>query len=295
MSFSGNVKKELLAIIPGARHCQIAELSAMIRFLGNEEDASCGTLCLHSENSAVLEKCFTLFEKAFNIELVVKKGGSPKKSSQSLVLQDAAVLSDVLSATMGYGVLQQECCRRAFLRAAFLASGSISTPEKYYHLEIVSSNETDSRVLQQVMQSFQLEAKVVRRKKDYVVYLKEGEQIVTMLGEMGANVSFLNLESIRVMKEMRGSVNRRVNCETANLNKTIISSVKQVEDIRYIEAHGGLGTLKPQLREMAEIRLRYPDTPLALLGQYLNPPIGKSGVNHRLKKLSEIAEALRET
>ncbi len=288
MSFSGEVKKELLSVMPKARHCVLAELSAMIYFMSREAERREGRLCLRSENEAVLEKCFTLLKKAFNIEFV------STKSSHMVTVDDPKTVSDILHAAMSHSVLNLECCRRAFLRGAFLTSGSISAPEKYYHFEVVSSELHGAEVLQNVMQSFMLDAKIVLRKKDYVVYLKEGEQIVTVLGEMGASVSFLNLESIRVMKEMRGSVNRRVNCETANLNKTIISSVRQVEDIRYIESHGGLNSLKPQLREMAEVRLRYPDTPLASLGQYLDPPIGKSGVNHRLKKLSEIAEALRD-
>ncbi|MBR1624056.1 MAG: DNA-binding protein WhiA, partial [Pseudobutyrivibrio sp.] len=135
--------------------------------------------------------------------------------------------------------------------------------------------------------------KYVRRNGKFVVYLKEGTQIVEILRVMEAAHSVMELENIRVVKEVRGTINRKVNCETANISKTVNTAVRQIEDINLIEERLGLENLPPQLQEIAQVRLEYPDTPLGSLGQYLDPPIGKSGVNHRLKKLAKIAEDLR--
>lgn len=147
--------------------------------------------------------------------------------------------------------------------------------------------------MQEVIGSFDSDAKIVERKGHQVVYLKEGSQIVDMLNVMEAYVSLMNLENIRILKEMRNSINRQVNCETANINKTVNAAVKQIQDIELIRDTMGLDELPQNLREMALLRLEYPDAPLKELGNYLEPPVGKSGVNHRLRKLSAIAEGLR--
>ena len=154
---------------------------------------------------------------------------------------------------------QQSCCKRAFIRGAFLASGSISDPEKGYHFEIVTQDERKATHLQEIICSFQIDAKIVLRKKSYVVYVKEGAQIVDMLAIMEANVALMNLENIRILKEMRNSVNRKVNCETANINKTVNAAVKQIEDIRLIEQKKGFHNLNEGLAEIAELRLQYPE------------------------------------
>jgi hypothetical protein len=142
------------------------------------------------------------------------------------------------------------------------------------------------------MTGFETDAKIVERKERYVVYLKEGSQIVDMLNVMEAYVSLMNLENVRILKEMRNSVNRKVNCETANISKTVNAAVKQIEDITKIRDTIGLDELPPHLKEMALLRLEYPDAPLKELGNYLDPPVGKSGVNHRLRRLSEIADTI---
>ena len=186
--------------------------------------------------------------------------------------------------------LEKSCCRRAFLRGAFLCAGSVSDPEKGYHLEFVCSKEAKARQLRQVIQGFDIEAKIVLRKKYYVVYIKEGAGIVDLLNVMGAHVALMDLENLRILKEMRNSINRRVNCETANITKTVNAANRQIEDILFLRDHYGLQKLPPALRDMALARLEYPDAPLKELGQRLEPPVGKSGVNHRLRKLSELAE-----
>jgi len=185
------------------------------------------------------------------------------------------------------------CCKRAFIRGAFLASGSISDPEKGYHFEIVCSDEQKAEQLRELIRSFEIDAKIVMRKKSYVVYVKEGAQIVDMLAVMEANVALMNLENIRIVKEMRNTVNRKVNCETANINKTVNAAVKQTEDIRLIQEKMGFHNLNEGLAEIAELRLQYPEATLKELGMMLNPQVGKSGVNHRLRKLSQIADGLR--
>lgn len=308
MSFSGKVKEELSRQISSARHCRIAETAALLSACGRI--TSDGSLRLQTENAAVVRKGFTLLQKTFNIEteIAVRESRQMKKGNLYYVeirnpdeirnILQGAKLS--LSKADGESlcsdnslVTQQSCCKRAFIRGAFLASGSISDPEKGYHFEIVCPDHQKAEQLQELIRSFQIDAKIVLRKKSYVVYVKEGAQIVDMLAVMEANVALMNLENIRILKEMRNSVNRKVNCETANINKTVSAAVKQIEDIKLIESRMGFQSLTEGLAETAELRLQYPEATLKELGMMLNPQVGKSGVNHRLRKLSEIADELR--
>lgn len=182
---------------------------------------------------------------------------------------------------------------RAFLRDAFLETGSMSNPEKGYHLEFVCEDEEYARKLIEAMRKFKITAKTVQRKRYTVVYIKESEDIVELLNVMGAHNSLMNLENLRILKDMRNSINRRVNCETANISKTVSAANKQIEDIEYIKRHYDFDDLSENLRDIAEMRLEYPDATLKELGEYLVPPVGKSGVNHRLRKLSELADSIR--
>ena len=169
----------------------------------------------------------------------------------------------------------------------------MSDPEKFYRLESVSATEEKATQLQHMIATFQVDAKIIIRKKYYVVYIKEGSQIVDMLNIMGAPVALMELENIRILKEMRNSVNRQVNCETANINKTVSAAVKQIEDITYIRDTAGLESLPENLQEIARVRLALPEATLKELGEALDPPVGKSGVNHRLRKLGELADKMR--
>jgi DNA-binding protein WhiA len=191
-------------------------------------------------------------------------------------------------------LVQQSCCRRAFIRGAFLVAGSISNPEKSYHFEIVCLSEERAEQLQALIHSFGPDAKIVQRKKYFIVYIKEGAQIVDMLNIMGAHNSLMNLENIRIVRDVRNNVNRKVNCEAANINKTVNAAVRQMEDIRYLDARKGLKALPDSLSAIAMLRLANPDASLKELGEMLQPPVGKSGVNHRLRKISRIAEELRQ-
>ena len=309
MSFSGMVKEELSKQIGAARHCRIAEIAALLSACGRITPE--GHLRIQMENDAVIRKYFTLLRKTFNIESeIFVRESSPQKKGQVYyvelkdedeirqVLQAAKLITDTENGDTlisGSGlVTQQSCCKRAFIRGSFLAAGSISDPRKGYHFELVCAEESKAFQLQDIIRSFQIDAKIVQRKRSYVVYVKEGDQIVDMLALMEANVALMNLENIRILKEMRNTVNRRVNCETANINKTVNAAVKQMEDIKLIEKKTGLENLNEGLAEIARLRLQYPEATLKELGMMLNPQVGKSGVNHRLRKLSEIANEMRE-
>ena len=289
MSFSHEVKEELAERMGSGRHCQMAELAAMLHFSGQygRDDAGNFTIGFQTENETVIKKGFTLLEKTFTIDTDVVIN---EEKMQELYQKfgDLSEPADEL-------LVKNTCCRRAFIRGAFLCVGSVSTPEKGYHLEFVCTTQQKAKQLQVLIQSFDIEAKIILRKKYYVVYLKEGRAIVDLLNVMEAHVALMNLENLRILKEVRNSINRRVNCEAANISKTVNAASRQIEDIELIKRHYGLENLPDNLREMAEIRLEYPDVPLKELGELLEPPVGKSGVNHRLRKLGEMAEKLRES
>lgn len=313
MSFSGNVKEELSSHWSSARHCQIAELSAVLGLCGsiviNSRDEY--SVKVHTENRAVARKVFTLIKKTFNIEtdISIRKNMQTKSISYSVIVKHHEEALRILQAVKlideqkdGFEeirivnpiVIQQTCCRRAFVRGAFLAAGSMSDPKKAYHFEVVCTAATMAEQIKDIICSFSMDAKIVHRKKNYVVYLKEGSQIVDMLNIMEAHVALMELENVRILKEMRNTVNRKVNCETANLNKTVSAAVKQMEDITYLRDTIGLERLSEGLEEAALVRLSHPDASLKELGALLSPPVGKSGVNHRLRKLSELAEKVRQ-
>ena len=191
-------------------------------------------------------------------------------------------------------LVQAVCCKRAYIRGAFIAAGSMSDPSKSYHFEIVCGELAQAEYVRDMINSFDLDAKIVTRKKTFVVYLKEGSQIVDVLNIMEAHIALMELENVRILKEMRNSVNRKVNCETANIHKTVSAAVRQIEDIRYIQQKIGFEQLSEGLAEIARLRLEQPEATLKELGMMLSTPVGKSGVNHRLRKLSDIAETLRD-
>lgn len=287
MSFSSEVKEELAKRISPARHCQIAELAAIMNLCGQYgRDENGGfTIGFQTENEAVARKGFTLLKKTYNIDTDIVLREEDIEGLLRKVGEPDGPVSPIL--------IKNACCQRAFLRGAFLSIGSMSDPAKGYHLEFDCTNEEKATQLQELIRGFDIEARIIRRKKYHVVYLKEGAGIVDLLNVCEAPVSLMNMENLRIIKEMRNSVNRRVNCETANIAKTVNAASRQVEDIEYIRKHYGFQNLPDSLREMAEMRLEYPDVPLKELGEYLNPVLGKSGVNHRLRKLSELAEKIR--
>lgn len=310
MSFSSKVKGELSLHFGNGRHCEIAEIAAIVNICG-QVVAFGSHFCLkiQTENFTVAKKCFTLLRNTFNIIVEISVRSSRRKQVYTLFVRDFTQAENILHAA---GIMYTEqgeqkimkriyspvvssiCCRRAYIRGAFIAVGSINDPEKNYHLEFVLTEAFAAEQLRDLVNSFGLDAKVVERKEHYVVYLKEGEQIVDLLNIMEAPLALMDLENVRIVKEMRNDINRKVNCETANLNKVVGAAVKQLEDIQYIEETIGLGSLPEQLEEIARLRLENPDKSLKELGSFLSTPVGKSGVNHRLRKISTIAETLRE-
>ena len=187
---------------------------------------------------------------------------------------------------------KKDCCARAFLRGAFLAAGTVRDPAKSYHLEITCPGEREAVLLLTLMERCGMEPKEMVRKGTPVVYIKEGQQVRDLLAMMGATVAMMDLENARILKGVRGNVNRRVNCETSNINKAVAAGMKQIRAIRALEAAGELDTLSDGLYDIAQARLAHPDATLEELGQTLVPPVSKSGVNHRLRKLCEMAEQL---
>lgn len=282
MSFSSDVKKELAGHMGTGRHCQIAELAALLSF-GTEGPAA------EPENPYARKKYDLLVYTLFGEE--VSGGQRVFEAVGMWNREDGRRKTQVCVDGI---LLQQTCCKRSFIRGAFLAGGSMSDPEKSYHFEIVGRNGAQAGQLKDVINSFGLDAKIVSRKNHSVVYVKDGAQIVDILNIMEAHVALMNLENVRILKEMRNSVNRKVNCETANIGKTVDAAVKQIRDIEYIRDTAGFSILPDNLRETAVLRLLYPEAPLKELGTYFNPPVGKSGVNHRLRRISEIAARLRE-
>lgn len=312
MSFSSEVKEELENKIDSAKHCQIAEFAAMMAFGGQVRRVLGGalTVVFTTENEVAARKFTALAGRAFGIgQEGIRTAYEGKKSSIiHLAIEDPLQAERVLMAlkwlkTPGAPaaplfvhplLVQKECCKRAFIRGAFMAAGSISDPHKFYHYEIVCDYEEDAVKLRELFEFFKLDAKVILRKKNYVVYIKEGNHITDCLNVMGAFVSQMDLYNVMILKGMRNDVNRKVNCETANLNKTVEAAVKQIRDIEYIRDTAGLEILSEGLYEVAAVRLENPDMNLKDLGGQLDPPVGKSGVNHRLRKIGEIAHSLRE-
>ena len=277
MSFSSDVKAELARQYSKSVHCQLAELSAMIMLEGKIQ-MNPARLSFDSENPMLIEKYAILMKRAFAIDI-----------HKALSQEDCEMIIEKIQGLY----LEKTCCKRAFIRGAYMSTGSMSDPNKAYHFEIVCKSLDQATRLQELMQEFETDPKIVERKNHFVVYLKDGSQIVDMLNVMEAYVALMNLENVRIIKEMRNTVNRKVNCETANIGKTVNAALKQVADIELIRQHMGLDELPLPLREMAYVRLDYPEAPLKDLGQYMDPPVGKSGVNHRLRKLAAIADQYR--
>lgn len=314
MSFSYRTKNELSRLPIENNCCAKAELAALVRMNGSIQIRGNQKVNLQfsTENAAIARRIFSLLKKTYDadVRVLVKKNKQLKKNNNYYISvrnteETAKILEDVglinVNSSNGLNIdynvpidlINSKCCKRAYIRGAFLGAGSISNPEKTYHLEFVVRNMNHSKSLSELINSFGLNSKIVIRKENFVVYLKEGEQIVDLLNIMGAHNSLLKLEDIRVLKDVRNNVNRLVNCETANLEKTINASMRQIENIEYIDKTIGLEELPDNLYDLAKLRIKHRDATLKELGMMLNPPVGKSGVNHRFRKIEDIAENLR--
>ncbi|NLK94291.1 MAG: DNA-binding protein WhiA [Clostridiales bacterium] len=312
MSFSSKVKGEISRYLDLSETEALAEISAIMKVGGTIGFNGSGlSFKITTENPASARVIFTLLKEYCGIhsKLMMKKSTSLKKNNIYMVviteemgvrdlLRKTGILKEVdgvmnLDYSIDKVLLKGEKEKKCYIRGAFLGGGSITNPEKNYHLEFVTHSEEYANSLSKLINEFGLKSKVIQRKNSFIIYLKEGEQIVDLLNIIGAHTSLFELENIRIMKEMRNNVNRLVNCETANLSKTVNAAVRQVESIKLIQAQIGLKRLPKNLREIAELRLNYPDESLKELGEMLDPPVGKSGVNHRLRKIEKIAAELK--
>ena len=308
MSFASVTKKELTNLeVKGC--CSKAELSALIRMNGSLSFSNRELIVdIQTENAAIARRIYTLIKMNYQIQvdLLVRKKMRLKKNNVYIVrLKESAkeILEDLKIIAEGFSFIQEisedlikkKCCKRSYLRGAFLAGGSVNNPEtSSYHLEIASMYQEHNQSLCELMNKFGLNSKTLERKKGFITYLKEAEKITEFLNIVGAHNSLLRFEDIRIVRDMRNSVNRLVNCETANLNKTIGAALRQVENIKFIENTVGLEILPGKLREIAELRVAYQDVTLKELGEMVSGgSISKSGINHRLRKIDEIADKLR--
>ena len=308
MSFASETKKERtnLELKPC---CSKVELSALIRMNGSLSFSNRKLVIdVQTENAAIARRIYTLLKKNYevNVELLVRKKMKLKKNNIYIVrfaekaqeiLMDLQILGEgfTINHSISKEFVSKKCCRRSYLRGAFLAGGSVNNPEtSAYHLEIYSLYKEHNDALCELMNGFELRAKTLERKKGFITYLKEADKISEFLSIVGAHTAIFRFEDVRIVRDMRNSVNRLVNCETANLNKTIGASLRQVENIQFIDQTIGLDILPDKLREIAELRVAYQDVTLKELGEMVSGgKVSKSGINHRLRKIDEIANKLR--
>lgn len=314
MSYSAKVRDELTRKPPAARHCRIAELAALISCLGQVacyRDSAGKTsynLMLATENFYSANAADYLIRKISGTCAQCMVRGSGRGKLYVLDLKDRETSKKLLMAVkliesndnirenlvIDDVVMVNTCCKKAYVRGLFLAAGSVTDPSKGYHLEINMGSKVKADQLIRLLKSFDIKARSVMRKGSEVVYLKESESICDFLNMIGAHVAMMEFENIRILKDMRNSINRQVNCETANIGKTVSAASRQVEDIMLIRDTIGFGSLDEGLLKIAVLRLENEDMPLKDLGLLLDPPLGKSGVNHRLRRLSAIADKIRD-
>lgn len=286
----------------------MAELASLIRMGGTMLIGGNSNLGINftTENAAVARKALTLIKSGFHLktEVVVTRGRRLKKNNSYLIkVVPSPVVTELLAAlgimrgenlnvSSDSGILRKSCCRRSYLRGAFLGGGSVNKPEGDYHLELVTGNLDFAKALVRLMKFFSLPVGMTERKNDYIVYLKDGDAIIDFLRLIGAHNALLTFENVRVVKGMRNQVNRLVNCETANLQKTVNAAVRQVKCIEIIARQKGLDKLPPSLLIVAKLRLAHPEATLQELVDDMDGRVGKSGMNHRLRKIEQIAMEL---
>ena len=313
MSFSIKVKNELANHISNATHCRIAELAALISMCGSViiDENNNYKIRIKTETQPTAEKIKKLLWKTFKVDVDIstrENAYSKVGRTYTLLVGDHQQALKILQATklinenneIGENfsitnniVIMKDCCKRAFIRGAFMAAGSISDPNKSYHFEIKCNSEKKAKQLIELLENYNIDGKMVARKGGYVVYIKEGEGIVDVLNVLEAHVSLMEMEHVRILKGMSNYYNRQVNCETANIKKTVATSVRQIDDIDFIIQNKGIDYLPEKLQDIAWVRKENPDASLQELGEMLDPPRGKSGVNHRLRKICQIAQELR--
>lgn len=305
MSFAEDVKNELCRYENMSSQSELIEVSCLLRVRGSLLLGMKGAVGMRisTANNAVARRVFNILKKNFQLptSVMVRKGLQlRKKNMYTLTVEPSEEGRQVMEElylwpptemvpTLSLRDLE---AKRAFLRGVFLGGGSVNKPQSYYHLEFVTTNIVFAHKIVSLLKQFGIKAKITERKEELVVYVKDGDGVTSCLRIMGASQALLAFEEVRVMKEMRNQVNRQVNCETANLQKTVDAAIRQMEAIRRIEEHMELSDLPPKLQEVALIRLDHPTASLQELETLMDGRISKSGINHRLKKLQHIADNL---
>ncbi|MCL2852995.1 MAG: DNA-binding protein WhiA [Defluviitaleaceae bacterium] len=299
MSFSSKVKSELMSEVdtPEPRHCGLAEMNALLAICGSLDY---GGVSISTENRMIARRFYGLMFRTFarvprvSAAVAVMPGKMRgRRVFACSISAEKPFVRAVASRLLDESLLSRECCKRAYVRGAFLACGSLSDPHKHYHLEFVNQDKGVIIFLRDTISHFDIDMRITLRKSAHVLYVKDGERISWLLNIIGAHKSLMELENVRILKEVRNNINRRVNFETANLSKTVSAAVSQMADIKYILESGEFGLLSQSLADVAKLRLEYPSASLQEIGEMLSPAISKSAINHRLRKISSIAEKLR--
>lgn len=306
MSFSNDVRNELARIIPEKLCCQKAELAAILMLRADLVQKPNRELYLITtvENAAPARKIYRLLKQAYGLSSTVRVQEKKRfKKSRIYVVETPLdnpagdVLRNELIDTnsprqVKWPMIRKNCCKRAYLRGIFICRGFVNRPEGNYHLEIILNDSRLVSDVQKIMQKLGVQARVSERKNSLLLYIKESEQIVDFLRIIEASKALLDFENVRIVKSMRNQVNRQVNCETANLAKTVDASVRQVEMIERLLDKIGVKGLPPNLRELAILRIDHPDSTFKEMGLMLDPPLTKSGVAYRMKKLESFADTI---
>ena len=313
MSFATEVKNELARIEPGKKCCQLSEIAGFLRVAGSIGLAGRGKfkIVITTENPAIVRHYKKLIQEYFGIETTLDIGESDfsgktktyninidSENRSEQILRETGILlvregNNYISDGIYEGIVKNKCCKKAYIRGVFMGAGTMSNPEKAYHLEFVCRTEAFASDLRKLINSFRdLEAKQYKRGKHYIVYMKKADYIADTLGSMGADSHSLKVETTWVGKAMRNKVNRMANCDNANVDKMVEASMKQAAAIDKIKNTKGLEWLPEKLREAARLRMENPDISLAALGELCDPPLKKSGINGRLKKIEELADKL---
>ena len=312
MAYTADVKSELMQSPVLKDCCAGAELTALLLLSGSISLCGLGRyrLTFGSENAAVVRYCFTQLKRAFALAPEIRAVRSNQRGEHiryqlQLEGEEAAGLLDRLGLLApkqllgirmrpGRAILSRECCRKAYLRGAFLACGWISQPEKAYHFEFAAPDEEQAKTLQELIARWDVQARISARKSQQIVYVKKSEDVETLLGVLGASSALLTFENVRIMKSLRNDLNRQMICDDFNTDKTVRAAAQQLDDIAVIEKYLGLGKLPASLRQAAEARIASPDATLSQLGELMDPPAAKSAVNKRIRRLGELAQKLRD-
>lgn len=313
MSFASETKNELARIVPEKKCCMLADIAGFMRMAGSIQFAGGGKfkIMMMTSNLAVVRHYKTLIKNYFSVDigLEMEQGGSLEKGSKYIlsigpedlseqILRETGILMvkegmNFISDGIYEGLIKTKCCRKAYLRGAFLASGTVNNPEKGYHFEITTSTEVLAKDMRKIVNSFtDISAKTVERKKGYGVYLKAREQIRDVLAIMGASSQFFEFDNVLMMKDIISKTHRENNLDNANIDKALKAAEKQISNIKKIQQIKGLDFLSPKLKQAAEARLNNPDLGIEDLGKTMDPPLSKSGINNRLRKIEEIANSL---